>query len=77
MFQLRRLPAVLILTLATAFALVPEAGAAVQAAKTRAAHARAAQREVGSRLPRKVGITIDPNGLIDRLIQSILPDGRG
>jgi hypothetical protein len=75
--KLRRALAVLALTFATAFALAPEAGAAVQAAKTGAAHARAAQRAGASRLLRKVGITIDPNGLIDRLIQSILPDGCG
>ena len=80
---LRRALAVLTLTLATALAAAPEAGAAVHASKTGAAHVRTVQKARGSRLRealtqtlRKAGIQIDPWGLADSLAQ-IVPDGRG
>jgi hypothetical protein len=82
--KLRRALAVLALTFATALAAAPGVGAAVQPPKAGAAHVRAVQKARGSRLRdalahalRKAGIQIDPWGLADRLIQSLVPDDRG
>ncbi|HEY4588298.1 MAG TPA: hypothetical protein VII86_03685 [Thermoanaerobaculia bacterium] len=84
MFQLwlRRALAALALTLAAALATVPDAGAAVHRPEARQAQARTVQKVRGSRLPealtrilRKAGIEIDPNGFVDGFIAPILSDG--
>jgi hypothetical protein len=84
MFQLwlHRALAALALTLAAALATVPDAGAAVHRPEARQAQARTIQKVRGSRLPealtrilRKAGIEIDPNGFVDGFIAPILSDG--